>query len=126
MQAGADAAITQYFYNADAYFAFMVQIRKLGLDVPVIVGGTLRLPQRSDDGYDSAFTVPARLHAAGVRDCLCGAGRMGYVRNLPYQAGGAGGCAVPSERGQQAARRARAEVLGGGGRVGFRGRLWGY
>ncbi|RJG14731.1 methylenetetrahydrofolate reductase [NAD(P)H] [Massilia cavernae] len=38
VQAGADAAITQYFYNADAYFAFMDQTRKLGLDVPVVAG----------------------------------------------------------------------------------------
>ena len=38
VEAGADAAITQYFYNADAYFAFMDQSRKLGVDVPVIAG----------------------------------------------------------------------------------------
>jgi methylenetetrahydrofolate reductase (NADPH) len=38
VQAGADAAITQYFYNADAYFAFMDQTRKLGIDVPVVAG----------------------------------------------------------------------------------------
>ncbi len=38
VQAGADAAITQYFYNADAYFQFVEQTRKLGLDVPVVPG----------------------------------------------------------------------------------------
>lgn len=38
VQAGADAAITQYFYNADAYFAFMDQTRKLGIDVPIVAG----------------------------------------------------------------------------------------
>ncbi len=38
VQAGANSAITQYFYNADAYFAFMDQTRKLGLDVPVVAG----------------------------------------------------------------------------------------
>ena len=38
VQAGANAAITQYFYNADAYFAFMDQVRKLGIDVPVVAG----------------------------------------------------------------------------------------
>jgi methylenetetrahydrofolate reductase (NADPH) len=36
--AGANAAITQYFYNADAYFQFMDQVRKLGIDVPVVAG----------------------------------------------------------------------------------------
>lgn len=38
VQAGANSAITQYFYNADAYFAFMDQARKLGIDVPVVPG----------------------------------------------------------------------------------------
>ncbi|MCC6070741.1 methylenetetrahydrofolate reductase [NAD(P)H] [Massilia sp. GCM10020059] len=38
VKAGANAAITQYFYNADAYFAFMDETRKLGIDVPVVAG----------------------------------------------------------------------------------------
>jgi methylenetetrahydrofolate reductase (NADPH) len=38
VQAGADAAITQYFYNPDAYFQFMDNIRKLGVDIPVVAG----------------------------------------------------------------------------------------
>ncbi|MES2349396.1 MAG: methylenetetrahydrofolate reductase [NAD(P)H] [Pseudomonadota bacterium] len=38
VKAGANAAITQYFYNADAYFQFVDQTRKLGLDVPIVAG----------------------------------------------------------------------------------------
>jgi methylenetetrahydrofolate reductase (NADPH) len=38
VKAGANAAITQYFYNADAYFAFMDQVGKLGITVPVVAG----------------------------------------------------------------------------------------
>lgn len=38
VDAGADAAITQYFYNADAYFRFIDSIEKLGVDIPVIPG----------------------------------------------------------------------------------------
>ena len=38
VQAGANAAITQYFYNADAYFAFVDNAQKLGVDVPVVAG----------------------------------------------------------------------------------------
>jgi methylenetetrahydrofolate reductase (NADPH) len=38
VQAGANAAITQYFYNADAYFQFLDNTRKLGVDVPVVAG----------------------------------------------------------------------------------------
>jgi methylenetetrahydrofolate reductase (NADPH) len=36
--AGANAAITQYFYNADAYFRFMEDVRRLGITVPVVAG----------------------------------------------------------------------------------------
>ena len=38
VKAGANAAITQYFYNADAYFAFVDETRKLGVDVPIVAG----------------------------------------------------------------------------------------
>jgi len=38
VKAGADAAITQYFYNADAYFRFVDDVRRLGVDIPVIPG----------------------------------------------------------------------------------------
>ncbi len=37
-KAGADVAITQYFYNPDAYFRFVDDIRKAGVDIPVIAG----------------------------------------------------------------------------------------
>jgi methylenetetrahydrofolate reductase (NADPH) len=38
VRAGADSAITQYFYNADAYFHFCDSVRALGVDVPVVPG----------------------------------------------------------------------------------------
>ncbi len=38
MDAGADSAITQYFYNADAYFRFVDDARKLGVNAPIIPG----------------------------------------------------------------------------------------
>jgi methylenetetrahydrofolate reductase (NADPH) len=38
VQAGANSAITQYFYNADAYFQFVDNVRKLGVDVPIVAG----------------------------------------------------------------------------------------
>jgi len=37
-RAGADAAITQYFYNADAYFHFVNEVRAAGVDIPIIPG----------------------------------------------------------------------------------------
>ncbi|NIA53314.1 methylenetetrahydrofolate reductase [NAD(P)H] [Massilia sp. TW-1] len=38
VHAGANAAITQYFYNPDAYFQFVDNARKLGVDVPIVAG----------------------------------------------------------------------------------------
>ena len=38
MQAGANAAITQYFYNADAYFQFVDLARKSGVTAPIVAG----------------------------------------------------------------------------------------
>jgi methylenetetrahydrofolate reductase (NADPH) len=38
IKAGANAAITQYFYNADAYFRFVDEAHKAGADVPVVAG----------------------------------------------------------------------------------------
>ena len=38
VHAGADSAITQYFYNADAYFRFVQEVDALGLNVPVVPG----------------------------------------------------------------------------------------
>ena len=37
-KAGADSAITQYFYNADAYFHFVDEVRARGVDIPIIPG----------------------------------------------------------------------------------------
>ena len=37
-RAGANSAITQYFYNADAYFRFVDDAHGLGVDIPVVPG----------------------------------------------------------------------------------------
>ena len=38
IKAGANSAITQYFYNADAYFRFVDELHIAGVDVPVVAG----------------------------------------------------------------------------------------
>ncbi len=38
VKAGADSAITQYFFNSDAYFRFVDEAYRLGVDVPIVPG----------------------------------------------------------------------------------------
>ena len=37
-RAGADSAITQFFFNSDAYFRFVEETQALGADIPVVPG----------------------------------------------------------------------------------------
>jgi methylenetetrahydrofolate reductase (NADH) len=38
VEAGADAAVTQYFFNNAAYFHFVEEVRSRGVDIPIVVG----------------------------------------------------------------------------------------
>ena len=38
IDAGADSAITQYFYNADCYFHFLDEAEAMGIEVPIVPG----------------------------------------------------------------------------------------
>lgn len=38
VDAGANTAITQYFYNPDAYFRFVLDCQKLGINLPIVPG----------------------------------------------------------------------------------------
>ncbi|MBC8350758.1 MAG: amidohydrolase family protein [Planctomycetes bacterium] len=89
-------------------------------DVAVIIGGVYRLPQRRSEPYDTPFTVPARLHEAGVRFCISGSGRFGAsnVRNLPYHAAMAAAFGLPRDEALKSITSYPAEILGVAKRVG--------
>lgn len=38
VRAGANSAITQYFFNADAYFDFVDRVQAKGIDIPIVPG----------------------------------------------------------------------------------------
>lgn len=89
--------------------------------VPVVVSAVYRLPRRRNDAYDSAYTLPARLHAAGVRFCISGSAtsrNSSNSRNLPYHAGMAVAFGLPYEDALKAITLWPAEILGVADRVG--------
>jgi imidazolonepropionase-like amidohydrolase len=80
-------------------------------NIPVILGSTQALPLRQDDAYDQAYTLPARLHAAGVRFSLSHPGSWA-VRNFPFQASQAVAYGLPEEVALRAMTLSAAEILG--------------
>jgi imidazolonepropionase-like amidohydrolase len=82
--------------------------------VPVIVASTYRLPTRHDAAYDEAYSLPGKLHAAGISFCIAGEGRFGAsnVRNLPYQAASAAAFGLPEEQAVRSITLSAAEILG--------------
>lgn len=87
-------------------------------DVPVIVAGIQRLPERASDFYDEPFTLPERLRAAGIRFCISGAVEASRVRNLPYHAGMAAAYGLPRDEALKAVTLYPAQILGVADRLG--------
>ena len=87
-------------------------------NVPVIVQAVHRNPQRRDDAYDSAYTLPERLRRAGVRWCLSGEGSASNARNLPYHAGTAVAFGLAPEEALKAVTLYPAQILGMSDRLG--------
>ncbi|MHC4947150.1 MAG: amidohydrolase family protein [Planctomycetota bacterium] len=81
-------------------------------DVPVIVGGTHRLPGRRDEAYDAPYALPASLHAAGVRFCISGRARPGSERNLHHNAATAAAYGLPPDAALRAVTIDAARILG--------------
>ena len=71
VRAGANSAITQFFFNADAYFRFVDDARKAGADIPVVPGimpitnsaGIIRFADNS--GAEIPRWIRLRLQAFG-------------------------------------------------------------
>jgi methylenetetrahydrofolate reductase (NADPH) len=71
VEAGADAGITQYFFNADAYVHYVDELHKRGVDIPVVpgimpIGSSSQLLRFSDAcGAEVPRWIRLRLQAFG-------------------------------------------------------------
>ena len=72
IEAGADSAITQYFYNADSYFRFIDACEALAIDVPIVPGimpiGNFPLLARFSDNCGAEIPRWLRLKMEGFGD----------------------------------------------------------
>jgi methylenetetrahydrofolate reductase (NADPH) len=99
VQAGANSAITQYFYNADAYFRFIEDTDALGVTVPVVPGimpicTSSQLMRFSDScGAEIPRWIRLRLQSFGDDSASIKAFGLDVVTDLCEQlrAGGAPG-----------------------------------
>ncbi len=89
-------------------------------NVPVILSAVYRLPQRRDDQYDAAYTLPERLRKAGVKFCISGTDRSETwnTRILPYHAATAVGFGLPADEAIKAITLYPAQILGVADRIG--------
>lgn len=97
VQAGANSAITQYFYNSDAYFRFVEDADALGVQIPVVPGimpitSSTQLMRFSDaSGAEIPRWIRLRLQAYGDDSASIKAFGLDVVTDLCEQlrAGGA-------------------------------------
>lgn len=98
--------------------AIHVADRLVADDIPVILTSTMSGPSRQYEGYDGAYTMPARLHEAGVRFAISGGSGSLYSNRLPWEAGVAVAFGLPEEEALKAVTINAAEFMGIDDRVG--------
>ncbi|CAN5843174.1 amidohydrolase [soil metagenome] len=86
--------------------------------IPVLITSVLNAPGRQWEPYDAAYSLPARLHAAGVPFAITGGGSAAYAYRLPQEAGAAIAFGLPAEEALRAVTLHPARILGLADRVG--------
>jgi imidazolonepropionase-like amidohydrolase len=90
-------------------------------DIAVIAAPTLAVPRRRYEPYDEAYTLPAKLAAAGVRYCVSDGGtpfEAMNTRNLPYHAAMAAAFGLSREEALKSVTLYPAQILGVADQVG--------
>jgi imidazolonepropionase-like amidohydrolase len=87
-------------------------------NIPVLISSVLDSPSRQWEPYDNAYSLPAELHAAGVKFAITGASSSQYANRLPYEAGAAIAFGLPADEALRAVTLYPAQFLGLDDRVG--------
>ena len=95
-RAGASSAITQMFFNSDAYFSFVDEVQAMGIDIPVVPGimpitnssGIIRFAEGC--GADLPRWIRLRLQAFGDDSASIKAFGLDVITDLCHQLRGVG------------------------------------
>ncbi|MCZ6834409.1 MAG: amidohydrolase family protein [Planctomycetota bacterium] len=81
-------------------------------NVPVILNGLHRLPSARHSDYDEPFTLPLRLHEAGVKFCIASGTGSAHERNLNHITATAAAYGLPKLEALRSITLNAAEILG--------------
>ncbi|MCC5908167.1 MAG: amidohydrolase family protein [Balneolaceae bacterium] len=87
-------------------------------EIPVIVTEVLASPNRAWEGYDSRYSLPAKLYEAGVQFAIAGGYTAANANRLPLEAGAASAYGLTADEAVKALTLYPAQILGLNDRIG--------
>lgn len=87
-------------------------------EIPVIITSVLDAPDRDWEGYDDQYSLPAKLHEAGVNFAIDGGSSAPYTFRLANEAGAAAAFGLGIDEALRAVTLSPAQILGIDNRVG--------
>ncbi len=87
-------------------------------EIPVILTEVLASPNRAWEGYDSRYSLPAKLYEAGVSFAIAGGYTAANANRLPLEAGAAAAYGLPADEAVKALTLYPSQILGLDDRIG--------
>ena len=84
-------------------------------NIPVIITGLHHLPSNRHDDYDRPFTLPAKLHEAGIKFAIASGTSPAHERNLNHNAATAVAYGLPRAEALRSITLNAAQIIGLGG-----------
>jgi imidazolonepropionase-like amidohydrolase len=86
--------------------------------IPVIITSVLTSSNRDWESYDARYSLPSKLHEAGVQFAIAGGSSAPYAHRLPYEAGAAAAFGLDADTALRALTTYPASILGLDDRIG--------